>query len=222
MPPAVALAIPAIAATGASAAGGKKGSNAANKAANQQFQMQQQLFGAGTQALAPAQSYWQALLSGDPNKVAQAVGPQADLIRGQGQASSQQLAATSPMGGQANLAQAENQMGTYNQIARLSAGMQPQAAQQLSQIGLGEVGAAQPNVGSGLKYNTHQQELASGAKGGLGTGLGRAAAKYIPGGGAPGSKAGRGWGGKGGSSAGPSSFPATPTGDIFAGTGAMS
>jgi hypothetical protein len=34
---------------------------------------------------------------------------------------------------------------------------------------------AAPNVGSGLKYNTHQQELMGANKGALGQGLGRLA-----------------------------------------------
>lgn len=198
MPPAVALAIPAIVGAGASASSGKKSSNAANTAANNQFKLQSQLVGAGEQAIAPAQAYWEALLSGDPTKVAQAVGPQADIIRQQGQASSEQAAATTPAGGEANLAQQENQMGTYNQIARLSAGTQPQAAGALSQIGLGEVGAAAPNVGSGLKYNTHQQETQAANKGSLGQGLGRIAV----GGKNSGGKSGSGGGGGGGGTSG--------------------
>lgn len=159
---------------------GKGGSSAANAAAKNQFGMQTQAFGAGMGDITPAANYWAALLSGDPTKVAGAVGPFADIIRGQGQASARQIAATSPAGGETNLAQKENQMGTYNQIARLSAGVQPQAAQQLGQIGQGLLQVGAPNVGAGLKYNTHQQEMAAQAKGGLGQGLGQAAAKYLP------------------------------------------
>jgi hypothetical protein len=114
MPPALA-AIPLVAGAAGSAAGGKKGGGGANQAASNQFQMQQQLFNTGMSAWQPAANYWNALLGGDPTKVAQAVGPYADIIRGQGAASSQQLAATTPSGGQANLAQQENQLGAYNQ-----------------------------------------------------------------------------------------------------------
>lgn len=173
MPPAVIPAIGAVAGAGASAAGSKKGNKAASNAANQQFQMQQQLFKTALGAWQPAANYWQALLSGNPTAVAQAVGPQADIIRGQGQASAQQIAATSPAGGQTNLAQTQNQMGQYNQIARLSAGMQPMAAQALGQLAGMPMSISAPNVSSGLKFDTHQQEQANAAKGGLGQGLGQ-------------------------------------------------
>lgn len=173
MPPAVGMAIGGLASGAGAATGGKKGGGAAKKAAEQQFQMQQQLFNTALGAWNPAANYWKALLSGDPNAVSQAVGPYADIIRGQGQASAQQLAATSPAGGQTNLAQAQNQMGQYSQIARLSAGMQPAAASALGQLAGMPMSISAPNVSSGLKYDTHAQEQASAAKGGLGQGLGQ-------------------------------------------------
>ncbi len=189
MPPAIAPIIGGVAAGAGSAAGGKKGGGAAKDAANKQFQFQQQLFNTGMSAWQPAENYWSTLLKGDPTAVAQAVGPYADIIRGQGAASSRQIAATAPAGGEANAAQAENSMGTYNQIARLSAGMQPQAATALGQLAGLPLQLAAPNVSSGLKFDTHSQEQASQAKGGLGSGLGSIIGRASSG------KGGRGKGG---------------------------
>lgn len=166
-----------VAAGAGSASGGKKGAGAAKKAADQQFQMQQQAFNTGMQAWQPAKDYWAALLSGDKAKMDAAVGPYADTIRQQGQASAQQIAATSPAGGETNLAQQQNLGGQYNQIARLTAGMQPQAATALGNLAGLPLQIGAPNVGSGLKYDTHQQEAQANAKGGLGTGVGQLIAR---------------------------------------------
>jgi hypothetical protein len=220
MPPAAALAIPAIAGVGAQAAGGKKGNNAAKDAANKQFALQQQVlqFGQGLanqgmSAWTPASNYWQALLSGDPNKTAQAVGPTSDAIRQQSAASSAQLAATSPMGGEANAAQAANAAQTSNNMARLYAGVQPTAANALGQLsgiplgaGISARGQGAPNVGSGLKFNTHAADQQNQQKGSLGQGVGTLIGRGMSG--------GKGSAGKSGSSSpagndpsGASSFP---------------
>src|SRR5215831_701128 len=172
MPPVAAAVIPAALGAAGSASGGKKGGNAAKDAANKQFQFQQQLFNTAQSAWQPAKDYWSALLGGDPNKVSQAVGPYADIIHQQGQAASRELAAMMPAGGEAAAAQAANAAGNYSQIARLSAGMQPQAAQALGQLSGLPMQLAAPNVGSGLKFDTHQQQMASDNKRTLGTRLG--------------------------------------------------
>jgi hypothetical protein len=172
MPPAVALAIPAIAGVGAQAAGGKKGNNAAQTAANNQFQMQQQLFNTGLSDFTPASNYYKSLLSGDPTQIAAAVGPTSDILKGQQQSQAQQIAATSPAGGEANAAQAANSQNSYNSLARLYAGVQPGAAAALGQLSATPLGLSAPNAGSGLKFDTHQQEQQNQTKGGLGTGLG--------------------------------------------------
>lgn len=188
MPPAVALAIPAIAGAGATASSGKKGSHASQDAANQQFQMQQQLFNTGMKAWQPAQQYWSALLSGDPTKMAEATGPARDMIQGQSQANARELAARLPAGGEANAAQAGNLQDTYNQVARLTAGVQPMAAQALGGLAQAPMSLSAPNVGSGLKYNTHQQEQLGQSKGALGQGVGQIIAN----------RGGKGGGGKSG------------------------
>lgn len=158
---------------GGAASGGKKMSGAAKQAAQQQFQMQQTLFNNALSAWTPAANYFKSLLSGDPTQIAAAVGPTSDILKQQGQATSQQLATSMPAGGEANLAQTQNSMNTYNQMARLYAGVQPQAAQALAQMAQlpGQTGA--PNIGSGLKFDTHQQEMLGQSKGSLGTGLGQ-------------------------------------------------
>lgn len=203
MPPAVGLAIGGLAGGAGSAMGGKKGANAAKKAAEAQAQMQQQMFQTGLSAWQPAANYWQTLLKGDPNAVAQATGPYADLIRQQAQASQGQIAATMPAGGEANMAQAQNINAMSSNMARLFAGMQPTAAQALGQLAGMPMQLGAPNVGSGLKYQTHQQEQLGQSKGSLGTGLGQlyASARGRKGGG----------GGKGGAGAGASqpTFPMT-------------
>lgn len=208
MPPAVATAIPAIAGAGASAAGGKKGSNAAKDAANKQFAMQQQLFSTGLSAWQPAADYFKKLLSGDPTQMAQAVGPTSDLLKSQQQGQARQMAATLPSGGEANAAQAQASQGSYNNLARLYAGVQPGAASALGQLSAAPLGASAPNVGSGLKFDTHQQEQLGQSKGTIGSGLGTVAAN---------AKHGNGGSGKGG---GKSSGSSTGAG-TSAGTGGL-
>lgn len=161
-----------------SAAGGKKGGSnkAAQQTADRQFQMQQQLFNTALSAWQPAANYYQSLLSGDPTKIAQVVGPTSDILKGQQQTQSRQLAATMPAGGEANAAQAQNAQGSYNNLARLYAGVQPGAAAALGQLSGAPMGASAPNVGSGLKFDTHQQEQLGQSKGSLGAGLGSIAA----------------------------------------------
>lgn len=198
MPPAAAI-IPAVVGAGASASGGKKGNKSAKNAANNQFNMQQQLFNTALGAWQPAADYFKKLLSGDPTQIAQAVGPTADILKGQAQGNARQLAATMPAGGEANAAMASNAQNSYNSIARLYAGVQPQAAMALGQLAAAPLGASAPNVGSGLKFDTHQQEQLSNSKGSLGTGLGTLAGRAVSkggGGGKGGAKsAGRATGG---------------------------
>lgn len=182
MPPAVALAVPAVAGAGASASEGKKGQNAAKKQAQQQFQFQQKLFDTGMQAWQPSANYFQSLLSGDPTRMAEATGPARDAIRGQQQAASRQMAATTPAGGEANAAQAALQQQGYSDIARLTAGVQPQAAQALGQLAGVPIQTSAPNVGSGIKA---QQNLANenmGKAGQIGSGLGGKVARAGSGG----------------------------------------
>lgn len=170
------------------ATGGKKQSHAAQQAANQQFAFQNQLFNTAQQAWQPAANYFKSLLSGDPRHIAAAVGPTSDILKQQAQAQSQQIAATSPSGGAQNLAQQQNLQNQYNQMSRLYAGVQPQAAAALGQLSAQPMGASAPNVGSGLKYDTHQQEMQNQSKGALGSGLGQiAGGKRTSGGGGKGS-----------------------------------
>lgn len=191
MPPAVAAVAPAIIGAAGSASGGKKGAGAANRAAERQFQQQQEVFqfgkdlaNTGLSAWKPAAGYFQSLLSGDPTQIAQAVGPTSDILKQQSQANARQLAATMPAGGEAAAAGAANAQNSYNNIARLYAGVQPQAAQALGQLssvpfgaGASFAGMGAPNVGSGLKYDTHQQEQLGQSKGALGTSLGTLAGR---------------------------------------------
>ena len=176
MPPAVALAAPAIAGGAASASGGKKGQKKAQAAADRQFQMQQQLLQTGLSAWQPAADYYSKLLSGDPTKIAEAVGPTSDILKGQAQAQARQTAATMPMGGEANAAGAAIGQNSYNQLARLYAGVQPGAASALGQLAALPMGMSAPNIGSGLGYNALQQQQQNSAKGQLGTGIGQAGA----------------------------------------------
>lgn len=158
-----------------SSAGGKKNKpdKAAQAAANSQFGMQQQLFNTGLSAWQPAADYFKKLLSGDPTQMAQAVGPTSDLLKGQQQGQARQMAATLPSGGEANAAQAQASQGSYNNLARLYAGVQPGAASALGQLSAAPLGASAPNVGSGLKFDTHQQEQLAQSKGQLGGGVGQ-------------------------------------------------
>lgn len=175
MPSAIAAPLATIATGGATAAGGKKGQRAAQQAANQQFQFQNTLFNTGQQAWQPAAHYFQSLVSGDPRQIAAAVGPTSDILKQQAQAQSQQIAATTPQGGFQNLAQTQNLQNQYNQMSRLYAGVQPQAAAALGQLSAQPIGASAPNVGSGLKFDTHQQEMQNQSKGGIGQGIGQLA-----------------------------------------------
>jgi hypothetical protein len=201
MPPAVAMAVPAIAGAGAQAAGGKKGQGAAQQAANQQFSFQNKLFDTAQSAWQPAANYFKTLLSGNQQQIAAAVGPTSDILKQQAQAQAQQIAATTPSGGAQVTAQQQNLQNQYNQMSRLYAGVQPQAAMALGQLSQAPMAASAPNVGSGMKYDTHQQEMQNQSKGALGSGVGQLA----------GSKRG---GGKNSSSTVPSS---NPTGAFSAG-----
>lgn len=207
--PAAVAAIPAIAGAGASAAGGKKGNSAAKDAANRQFQMQQSLFNTGLSAWQPAADYFKSLLSGDPTQIAAAVGPTSDILKGQAASQSRQLAATMPAGGEANSAQAQNAQGSYNNLARLYAGVQPAAASALGQLASAPMGASAPNVGSGLKFDTHQQEQLGQSKGTIGTGLGSIAA-----GAKHGNNSGSGKGGSGGKGRSTPNYPTPDYGSM--------
>lgn len=179
MPPALLAAAPLVGGAVGASSGGKKGggsNKAAQQAADRQFQMQQQLFSTALSAWQPAANYYQSLLSGDPTKMTQAVGPTSDILKQQGQAQARELAARMPSGGEANAAQAASAQNTSNSLARLYAGVQPAAASALGQLSGAPMGASAPNVGSGLKFDTHQQEQLSQSKGQLGSGLGTLAA----------------------------------------------
>lgn len=168
-----------------SAAGGKKGSGAARHAADQQFAIQNQqlqlgrdVLNTGMKAWQPSADYWSSLLSGDPNKMAEATGPTRDILNQQ-EATQEKSLAGLPAGGERNLAVAEARRENYNNIARLTAGVQPTAATALGQLaglpvgaGVGLQGQGAPNVGAGLKFDTHQQEQKGQAAGATGTGLG--------------------------------------------------
>lgn len=198
MPPAVAAIVPGLAGAGASSASGKKGGGSAQRSADAQAQLQNQLFGEHTSTFTPAANYFKSLLSGDPRQIAAAVGPTSDILKQQAQANQQALAANTVGGGAQNQAQQQNLQNQYNQTSRLYAGVQPAAAQALGQLSQAPLSASAPNIGAGLKYNTHLQDQSNQAKGGLGTGLGQAFA------GARNSKrsgeGGGGGGGKGGGS----------------------
>src|SRR6266498_132633 len=93
----------------ASAAGGKKAQNKANKLAQQQLGLQQQQFGLakqqtglGNAALAPASDWYQNLLKGGV-AAQQATGPYASLIGQQGQGTRNAIMAGTPRGGEQNL-----------------------------------------------------------------------------------------------------------------------
>jgi hypothetical protein len=185
VPPALALGLgTAVGGIGAGA-GGKKGGGAARQAANQQFQIQSQqlqlgrdLLNTGMKAWQPSADYWTSILSGDPNKMAEATGPTRDILNQQEGAQERSLAGL-PAGGERNLAVAQAKQDNYNNIARLTAGVQPTAANALGQLaglpvgaGVGIQGQGAPNVGAGLKFDTHQQEQKGQAGGAVGSGLG--------------------------------------------------
>lgn len=182
---AVIPAVASLAGGGMSMMGSKKGQGAATGLAQQQFSLQKDIANSGLTNIAPAAKYYQDLLSGDPSRIAEAVGPTSDILKGQGQASSQQLAATAPMGGEANAAQFANSQNTYNQMARLYAGVQPAAAQALGQLGSSELGVAAPNVGSAAKtfQNTAAAQNQKGGQLGTAAGTGIYNAKNGRGGG---------------------------------------
>ena len=107
---------------------------AAQQAADRQFQMQQQLFSTALSAWQPAANYYQSLLSGDPTKMAAAVGPTSDILKQQSQAQSRQIAASIPTGGEANGSSGGESAKHFHSLARLYAGVQPGAASALGQL----------------------------------------------------------------------------------------
>lgn len=173
MPPAVGAALPLVIGGAAQGASGKKGQGQAQQAANAQFNLQNQLIGEHQSTFTPAANYFKSLLSGDPRQIAAAVGPTSDILKQQSQARAQQLAANTVGGGTQNQAQQQNLADQYNQTSRLYAGVQPGAAQALGQLSSAPLSAAAPNVGGGLKYNTHLQDQQDQSKGALGAGVGQ-------------------------------------------------
>lgn len=184
MPPA---AIPAITAgigaagLGSSAVGGKKASGRANDIAQQQVNLQRQLFGTlqqqyglGRSAFTPALNYWTTLLGGNPVAVNQAVGPFASDIGQAAQGARTSITATTPRGGEQNLAVANTYNTAANNMARLYAGVQPLAATNLASLSgtaFGSGAALNPgaNIGAALSGLTAQQGFAQQAGQGFGS-----------------------------------------------------
>lgn len=94
---------------------------------------QKQAFTTGLGAWQPATDYWKGLVAGgQPARVA--VGPYADLMSQETQATRNAIQQNMPRGGERNLAEAQTSIAGANNISRLYAGMQPLAAQNLATL----------------------------------------------------------------------------------------
>lgn len=90
----------------------------------------------GEGGITAAQDYFQSLLSGDPTKIAGAIGPQASIIKGQAQQQKQQLAEFGTRSGGTAGAASMIDANTQGAIQNLINTLIPQAATQAGNLGL--------------------------------------------------------------------------------------
>lgn len=110
------------------------------------FGLAQTSFDTANVTFKPALNYWQDLLQGGQAAM-NAVGPSADLVRGNMNAAYQSMVQNLPRGGERNLAVAQNTTQGYSNLARLYAGVQPTAANAISQIASAYLGVSPGFVG---------------------------------------------------------------------------
>lgn len=96
------------------------------------------LFGQGSSILSQPIQFFQALLSGDPTAIQNALAPTAATIRQQFVAPTQQAQQYTPRGGYGAATQAELPFAEASQIGNAALGLQPAAAQALTGIGTGQ------------------------------------------------------------------------------------
>lgn len=93
------------------------------------------LFGQGSDILSQPLQFFQALLSGDPTAMQNALAPTAATIRQQFVAPTQQAQNFMPRGGYSAGTQAELPFAEAGQIGNAALGLQPAAAQELAGLG---------------------------------------------------------------------------------------
>lgn len=136
--------------------------------------------GTGENDINQGSGFWSSILSGDPNKIATAIAPEAKIIRGQAQQQKNQLAQFgNRSGGTGGAAQQINSNATGS-IDNLINQLIPQAANNLDSLGSGllntSVGASSTlgnQAAQQLQFDTQQQNAAGGGlfgmlSGGLG------------------------------------------------------
>jgi hypothetical protein len=117
----------------------------------------QQIFGQGVQDFAPAQSYWNSILSGNKSEMESAIAPEKADILSQYRARRKQLAATGARSGGTNEATAESEYSQAGEIAKLLQQLRPQAAKESAgiagekaKLGLAESGFGLESTSAGL------------------------------------------------------------------------
>ena len=126
---------------------------------------------AGKQYIGQGAGFYSDILSGDPSKIATAIAPEADIIRGQAQQRKNQLAQFSNRsggtGGAAQMIDTESQ----GAIDKLINSLIPQAANNLTGVGTSLIGQAGSNYGTvggqATQQNIIDQYLQSQAGAGL-------------------------------------------------------
>jgi hypothetical protein len=105
-------------------------------------------YSAGVQDFAPAQDYWQSILSGNKAEMESAIAPEKSDILSQYRARRKQLAATGARSGGTNEATAQSEYSQAGDVAKLLQRLRPQAAEEsagiageLAKLGLGETAA---------------------------------------------------------------------------------
>ncbi len=157
----------------------KAAQQGAQGVANQQLDLQRQMFGAGAPMLNRAGSYWGTLLGGSRNAMNQAVAGPRQSILDQYRGAEKGLARSGIRGGVKDVATAELARDRAGKVASLTSGVQPAAASNLADIGgrflgvgpgLGSTGAS---LYSSLMGNTQNAaQFAAGQAGQAGSSFG--------------------------------------------------
>jgi hypothetical protein len=106
-------------------------------------------YGTGISDFAPAETYWQNILSGNKSEMESAIAPEKNDILSQYRARRKQIAATGSRSGGTNEATATSEYSQAGDIAALLQKLRPQAAKESSDIAgkIAQLGLSESGVG---------------------------------------------------------------------------
>ncbi len=121
--------------------------------ATQQQQQQQsnQLFGTSFPGFKQAESYYQALASGDPSKTAAAIGPAVGNINTQSQSAVKQIRDNMPRGGAEQVAEGNVEQQRAGQIGNLTTQAYTGAFPALGALSQGGIGLASNEISNAIQ-----------------------------------------------------------------------